>query len=219
MKKFKDLNIPRPKNYLFPGIECAKIFFKNGRYNSINIHRSIIGTSKSKNILPNLKKKYDFLILISHPKEYYLITDWLSRFKEFEKFKFLIRFYPAANLKLFHLIKKKNFFYSKNTLLKDCQLSKFVIFSNTSAGIEAVNNGLIAIWADLTSINLSPLTENQKKFFYPSNNFKSFRKNINKVYKLNKKEFNKKQKLQIMISQNIYSKINIKNIKNILKKI
>ncbi len=113
MKKFKDLNIPRPKNYLFPGIECAKIFFKNGRYNSINIHRSIIGTSKSKNILPNLKKKYDFLILISHPKEYYLITDWLSRFKEFEKFKFLIRFYPAANLKLFHLIKKKIFFIQK----------------------------------------------------------------------------------------------------------
>ena len=107
---------------------------------------------------------------------------------------------------------------AKNILLKDCQLSKFAIFSNTSAGIEAVNNGLIAIWADLTSINLSPLTESQKKFFYPSNNFKSFRKNINKVYKLNKKEFTKKQKLQIMISQNIYSKINIKNIKNILKK-
>ncbi len=218
MKKFKSIDIPRPTNYLFPGIECAKSFLKNGRYNSIDINRSIIGTSKCKNVLNDLKKVYDFLILISHPKEYNLIINWLSRSKYFDELKFLIRFYPAANLKLFDLTKKKNFSYSKNTLLKDCQLSKFAIFGNTSAGIEAVNNGLIAIWADLTSINLSPLTENQKKFFYPSNNFEIFEKNIRKVCKLDKKGFNKKHKKQISISQDIYSNINVKNIKNILIK-
>ena len=34
MKKFKNIDIPRSKNYLFPGPACAKVFLKNGRQNS-----------------------------------------------------------------------------------------------------------------------------------------------------------------------------------------
>lgn len=215
--KFADIDIPRPEKYLFSGKEYAKNFLKKGRKNSIKLEKSIIGISKSKKKLPDDNKIYDFLILISHPIEYELITSWLLKLKEFKGLKFLIRLYPAANLKLFKLIEKKNFFYSKNNLLKDCSLSKAAIFGNTSAGIEVVNYGLIALWADLTSKNLSPLSEVQVKHFFPSYSFDQFKRNLSKIIKFKKKEFITKQKKQFMISNEIYSKVDINNINFLLK--
>ena len=217
MNNFFGIHIPRSQNYLFPGNELAKNFFKKKRKNSIKIDKSIIGTFKSKKKLISKDKIYDFLVLISHPIEYELISSWLLKLNESRNLKFLIRFYPAANLKSFKLIKEKNFFYSKNDLLKDCSLSKVAIFCNTSAGIEAVNYGLIAIWADLTLKNLSPLSEKQIKHFLPSYNFEQFKKNLSKIARFKKKEFIKKQKKQSMISNSIYSNININNINFILK--
>ena len=136
----------------------------------------------------------------------------VTKLEILHKFNFLIRFYPAADLKSFKIINSKNFSFSKNTLDTDCKLSRIAIFGNTSAGLEAVNNGLISIWADLTLKNLSPLSENHRKLFFPSFDSANFQKNIYKVAIFKKKQFDLYQKKQSIIVKNIYSKINSKNI-------
>ena len=73
-------------------------------------------------------------------------------------------------------------------------MSRIAIFGNTSAGLEAVNNGLISIWADLTLKNLSPLSENHRKLFFPSFDSANFQKNIYKVAIFKKKQFDLYQK-------------------------
>jgi len=114
----------------------------------------------------------------------------------------------------------KNYEISKNrSLVDDCKLSKYSIFSNTSAGIETVNLGLVSIWVQLNKINISPLFDKEKKLFFPSKNKKIFLKNIEKVLKFDDNSYRKKHKLQFNISQNIYSKLNTQNFRTLLNEI
>ncbi len=219
---YSTIKIPRPKNYLFPGKIIAKRFYKNNRKNLINYDKSIVGSIKGVTQPVKIKKNNVFLVLIGNPDEFPVIFDWIKN--NFIKFdiKFIFRFFPGADLKKFdrNFRTLKNYEISKNrSLLDDCKLSKYSIFSNTSAGIETVNLGLVSIWVQLNKINISPLDEKERKLFFPSKNKKIFLKNIQKVLKFDDNSYRKKHKLQFNISQNIYSKLNTQSFRNLLNEI
>jgi hypothetical protein len=216
LNSYSSLHIPRSKKYLFPGRLLAKKFIKKGRKNLINFDTSIVGSPKNQNYKISLKKKNTFLILISHRDEFPIIFDWLQDNFKNSNYKFLFRMYPGTDMKNFEINfdKLKNFEISKNkSLVEDCMQSKYAIFSNTSAGIEAVNLGLVSLWVDLYSKDVSPLEKNQKPFFLPSKSKKIFIKNLNKLIKLNTRKYGYIYKLQLRITKNLYSPFDSKQFK------
>ena len=136
------------------------------------------------------------------------------------KINFIFRFPLGVNIKNFKkkLINNKNFSISINkSLIEDCKISKFSIFSNTSAGIETVNLGLITMWTKTYNINLSPLDNSQNKYFFCSKNISEFYFNIENLSGLNSFDYRKKHQKQFNITKNICSKLDLYKLKNIIK--
>ncbi len=217
---FKTLQIPRPEKYLFTGKIIANRFLKLKRKNLISYSNSIVGTPKGQFSLSKFKKKNTFLILIGHPSEFDIFFKYLVNKNFKNKINFIFRFPLGVNIKNFKkkLRNNKNFSISINkSLIEDCKISKFSIFSNTSAGIETVNLGLITMWTKTYNINLSPLDNSQNKYFFCSKNISEFYFNIEKLSGLNSFDYRKKHQKQFNITKNICSKLDLYKLKNIIK--
>ena len=176
--RYKKLRIPRPINYLFSGRIISERFKKIKRNNFLDNKNSIVGLSKGFKKKINFTHKNVFLVLISHPSETKLIFKWLSKIPN-KNYYFIFRFPPSVKKKKFINIinNEKNFTISNNNrLIDDCRKSKYAIFSNTSAGLEAVNLGLVSIRIKTYNVNTSPLEKNHEKNFFCSSNFEDFKK-------------------------------------------
>lgn len=217
LRKFKKLNIPRPFNFLCAGS------YQEEQLKKYNFKKKImiIGSSKSeKEIKKNIK--YDFLVFISHEIEFETFTNWIKdNEKSYENLRFLIRLYSQINnfkknenFKYFE--KKKNFFFSNQNFEGDISVSKFSIFSRTSAGPQAVNYGCLSIWADFSLVGSNALFNNLENFF-PSFDKQSFHSNILKLSKMNKNEEINFLQSQKNISKKIFSNIDYKLIDNLIK--
>ena len=93
--------------------------------------------------------------------EYYKLSDYVrKRKKNLQKYKFIIRPYPHSldKIKILDHIHKtglKNFQISESSLRQDIKKSFAVIFSGTSAGIEAINYGRVGIWSNLKGVGIT----------------------------------------------------------------
>ncbi len=217
--EYKNLKIPRPDKYLFTGKIIAKRFSALKRKNIINYKKSVVGTPKEDFYTSKYKKKNTFLVLIGHPSEFKIFFNSLKTKYHRSNINFIFRFPPGVNINIFE--KKfenlNNFKISINkSLIDDCKLSKFSIFSNTSAGIESVNLGLISMWFKIYNLNLSPLENHHNKYFFCSKNNKELYKNIDKLINLNYVGYKKKQKNQFDITKNICSKLDLYQLRKII---
>ena len=109
-----------------------------------------------------------------------------------------------------------NFFFSNQNFEGDISVSKFSIFSRTSAGPQAVNYGCLSIWADFSLVGSNALFNNLENFF-PSFDKQSFHSNILKLSKMNKNEEINFLQSQKNISKKIFSNVDYKLIDNLIK--
>lgn len=217
LKNFKNINIPRTDKYLFCGPSYRKYFYKLNRINILSKNQNdCLGSYKSKKLNIKFCNNNTFLVLLSHIDEFYNLIKLQKQNKELEQYDFLIRAYPHANdkkniQKYITQNKLFNFKLSKNKLLNDIKKSFAVIFSATSAGIEAINYGRIGIWINLSETGINPLF-NDVKLFYPCFNSKQLMRAMNflkdRKYIEQKNILNKQQKF----CNNVYSNVNSKII-------
>ena len=207
LRKFRTLNIPRPKRYLCAGEFQKKQLTKYNYKKKIEI----IGSCKSEKYIEK-NVKYNFLVFLSHEVELETFTKWIKyNEKERDNLSFLIRMYTQLedyknNKHYNYLIKKKNFYFSNQSFEKDISESKFSIFSRTSAGPQAVNYGSLSIWADFSLVGSNPLFGELNNFF-PSFNEKTFDSNISKLTNMSLIEIDNRLQIQKTISKKIFSKI------------
>ena len=214
LKKFEGLDIPRTNRYLFCGPLYRKYFKKLNRKNILSLNKKdCLGSLKSKILKTKLNKSKVFLFLMSHLEEYYRLADYVRKQKKLQKYKFIIRPYPHSldKIKILNHIKNvdfKNFQISESSLKQDIKKSFAIIFSGTSAGIEAINYGRIGIWSNLSGVGINPLFDNLK-YFLPSLNANQLEKKIHLIDKMSKIGLNKILNKQQKFCQNIYSKLDI----------
>ena len=213
LKNFKKIKIPRTENYLFCGPSYRKYFYQLNRQNVLSKTKNdCLGSYKSKIVNIKFSHSNTFLVLLSHIDEFYNLIKYQKENKKLKKYEFLIRPYPHANDRKNienYIIQNKisNFKLSKNKLLHDIQKSFAVIFSATSAGIEAINHGRIGIWSNLSETGINPLF-NDVKYFYPSFNSNQL---IRVMNFLKEKEYIDQKKIlkkQQSFCKNVYSKVN-----------
>ena len=101
------------------------------------LNKKIAGSLKSKILETKVNKSKIFLFLMSHLGEYYELADYVSKQKNLQKYKFLIRLYPHSSdrIKILNHIKSKdfkNFQISESSLKQDIKKSFAIIFSGTS---------------------------------------------------------------------------------------
>ena len=213
LKNFKNIKIPRTQNYLFCGPSFRKYFYKLNRINSLSKNKNdCLGSYKSKKVNIKFCHNNTFLVLLSHIDEFYNLIKYQKQNKKMKKYKFLIRPYPHANdreniEKYIAQNRISNFKLSESKLLNDIKKSFAVIFSATSAGIEAINHGRIGIWSNLSETGINPLFNNVK-YFYPcfnSNQLTGVMKFLKKKEYIYQKKILKKQQ---SFCNNVYSKIN-----------
>lgn len=218
-KKYKNFNIPRCHKYLFSGKISETRFNKNLRDNLLFKKNPVVGLSKGITKKINFYKSNSFLVLIGHPYEFTIIFN--SLINEFDKLKikFIFRFPPGINTESYKKIlnRYKNFSISNNrSLSDDCNLVKYSIFSNTSAGIESVNLGLVAIWFKTYNLNISPLDKKDYKIFFSSKSKQDLFKQIVKLINSDKKAYERYHANQFKISEKMYSKFNSKKFKKLI---
>ena len=112
----------------------------------------------------------------------------MKKEKKLLDYDFILRPYPHSEdeVKICKHIQKnnlKNFKISKKSLKKDIKKCFAVIFSGTSAGIEAVNHGRVGIWSNLSNVGINPLFNNVENFL-PNSNASQFRKKIEFLNKM-----------------------------------
>ena len=215
LRKFKKFNIPRPSVFL-----CSGDFQKKQLTKFHNKEIYIIGSDKSKKkIEKNIK--YDFLVFISHEIELESFTQWVKDYKYNTNIKFLIRIYSQLenfknNSNLSYLKKLSNFYFSENTFDEDVKNCKFSIFSRTSAGPQAVNSGLLSIWADFSQVGSNALFNNLNDFF-PSFNTNQLFKNVSLFVNFDEKSLKSHLQTQEKVTSKIYSNINYTLINKLFK--
>lgn len=221
LKKFEGLNIPRTSRYLYCGPLYRKYFKQLNRKNILSINKKdCLGSLKSKILKTKLSKSKVFLFLMSHLEEYYKLSDYVRKQKNLQKYKFIIRPYPHSSdkIKILDHVQNsglKNFQVSESSLRQDIKKSFAVIFSGTSAGIEAINYGRVGIWSNLSGIGINPLFDNIR-YFLPSLNANQLEKKIHLIDKMSNVELNKIINKQQKFCQNIYSKLDINIINKYL---
>ena len=221
-KAWKKLNIPRVSRYLFCGEYYNKIFKNLKRSNRVPSKLNVIGSKKSKLKHSKIINDRKFLFLLSHENELINFFKMIYSNHELLKYKFTIRDYPnnpltnidtlINNYKLNNIVSlsKRN-----NSLFEDCKNMRGVIFSATSAGIEAINYGKIGIWVDLSEIGMNPIFDNIKNYF-PSNTSEDLARNLNNIQNFNLNKYKKILNSQRRINKKFYSRIRKDNIKTIL---
>ena len=214
LKKFQDIKIPRTDKYFFCGPMYRKYFKKLKRLNILSKNNNdCLGSTKNKTFKIKVKKNKTLLVLLSHIDEYHKLVKFIKEQKYLQKFEFIIRPYPHSldekkilnHLKKYHI---ENLQISKNSLKQDIKRCYAVIFSGTSAGIEAINFGRVGIWSNLSNVGINPLFDNVKDFL-PALNGLQLQKKIQMLYKMSNIELIKVLKKQQNFCQQIYSKLNI----------
>lgn len=223
LKRFKELNIPRTNKYLFCGPFYRNYFSKLKRENYLSKNKvDCIGSIKSKIFRNKYNKGNSVMIVLSHIDEFYTLTKYFKKEKKLLQFDYIVRPYPHADdtKKILDYITKNNLNnirLSKRNLRQDVKESFAVLFSGTSAGIEAINCGSVGIWSNLSNIGMNPLFDNVSLFF-PNFNSSQLLKKIDKIFKMSNSSFNNHLKKQQNFCQNIYSKINLEIIDKYLNK-
>jgi hypothetical protein len=219
LKKFEELNIPRTNRYLFCGSLYRKYFKKLKRLNILsNEKNDCLGSHKSKIFKTKLIKNSTILVLLSHINEFHTLIKYIKERKKLQNYQFIIRPYPHSTdeKEILNNLKKNklnNLKISKNTLKNDIKKCYCVIFSGTSAGIEAINCGRIGIWSNLSNVGINPLFDNLNNFL-PNCSAPQLEKKIKLVIAMKNQEFKKVLIKQQKYCQNIYSKLDINIINN-----
>ena len=115
-----------------------------------------------------------------------------------------------------YLKKLSNFYFSENTFDQDVKNCKFSIFSRTSAGPQAVNSGLLSIWADFSQVGSNALF-NKLNDFFPSFNTNQLFKNVSLFINFDEKSLKSHLQTQEEVTSKIYSNINYTLIDKLFK--
>ncbi len=180
-------NMFNPDFILTSGNYSKKLFLKNykSKIKCINI-----GSNKFVHKKKLIKNSDCVLILPEgfNSETIKMIEFTIKAANKFKQMKFIFRFHPMVNKKLFlkeyiknKLIIPKNLIISKNSFDKDLEKSKYVIYRGSAAAIQALSLNKIIIYLNfINELNIDPLYMLKNKFY------------VQKIDDLKKIFFNKK---------------------------
>ena len=184
-----------PSFIFFTGKAIKKIFLNKIKNSFKNTKFDIIGYTRPINKIKRKNKKKCVLFC---PEGFYNETEKMLEFaqnmlQKYNNINIIFRLHPEIKIKYLNfskkLLKNNKFSFSKNTLDKDLQNSKILIYRGSSVCINAIKNNTIPIYLNLNdNINLDPLFEANKNRINSINEIKNYLNNSNykKYDKLNK---------------------------------
>jgi hypothetical protein len=223
LRNFKNRSIPKP-NYIALTGEVAKNFFLKLGYPEKKL--VIIGSPRYKEVEINnvdraKKYKNKILFIIGYGFEMLNFATMLSnKITMLEDYELFIRRYPHGWFKEQDLAEKKlkeygvKYSITKGLLADEIINSDIILYDSTSAGIESSLYGKITI-----QINLSEILDT--KHFIDNglikcNNIEELIIRLENIRKNNNKSYQLYADQQREICKNLYSPINMNNIKSIL---
>ena len=189
-----------PNFILTSGNYTKNLFLKN--YNS-KIKCMNIGSNK---FVPRKKliNNSDYVLVLPegfNSETIKMIEFTIAAANKFKNKKFIFRFHPMINKKLFlrkyvknKLILPKNFIISKNSFDSDIKICKYVIYRGSAAAIQALSLNKITIYLNfINELNIDPLYMLKHKFYVTKIEDLKIIFHNKKIMKLNKKnsEFTK----------------------------
>jgi len=194
----------------------------SGELSRLSLHKKLAGKVRVDLIgspkVPKFKSiknnKKDFILIVpsGEEEEAYSLTKFAYNFaKKNKQYNILIRYHPVISKKFKKIFNYNiiNFKISDRSIKEDCQISKWVIYSSSSAIFEAIYQGCIPIRLslDLVSKLSDPLWQINTDYVFKINTEKELSKIIKKTNNL-KYQINSRKYLPFLISK-LCSKLNI----------
>jgi hypothetical protein len=223
LRNFKNNIMPKP-NYIALTGESAKNYFVKLGYPEEKL--VVIGSPRykelnKKNIDKAEKCKNKILFIVGHGFEMLNFATMLSSKSEILKdYELLIRRYPYGWIKEQDIAEKKlreygvKYIITKGLLSDEINNSGIIFYDSSSAGIESSLYGKITIQINLSEIlDTKHFIDNQ---VIKCNNIEELLIRLEKIRSINYENYKKLANQQREVSINLYSPVNINNIKKVL---
>ena len=199
----------------------------SGELSRLSLHKKLsdkvrvdlIGSPKVPKFKSIKNKKKDCILIVpsGEEEEAYSLTKFAYNFAQKNKqYNILIRYHPVISKKFKRNFNHKisNFKISDKTIKEDCQISKWVIYSSSTAIFEAIYQGCIPIRLslDLVSKLSDPLWQIKTEYIFKINTEKELTKIIKKTNNL-KYQINSSKSLYFLISK-LCSKLKINTLES-----
>jgi len=208
---------PKPSSYAFCGPAYIEYFTLWGKKKPDKMKVWGSGKSIKGSLIKQEFNRHELkiIVLLSHPNELRVFGSWLRADNRLrENTYYLIRIYKPA-YKAFEndlkkLIREFNFVEeSQGSLIEDMKKCNLAIFSGTSAGIEAINNGYLALYTDLNDFfEINPCFDDLNVML-PSYSSKEFADRLDEICLMGNNSLIELHKKQLSLSKNIFSSIDI----------
>jgi hypothetical protein len=218
------INPPRPDKILVTG-QVAKIKFLNFSYSKNDI--IIIGSEKfhKKNKISNFRKiiKPKILFICGYGSEIINFSKFIKNKKEFySKYDLFIRENPhswKAETKIAKKIfnsKSIDYKLSNLSFVDDVITSKYILFESSTAGLESILLGRLAMQINVTDdIFSDQFNDKNKKNFNYFMEFEDLEKGLNDFESFTEEEYDRYLNKQIIKVQSLIEKTNLENLAKI----
>ncbi|WP_417454756.1 hypothetical protein [Kiloniella sp.] len=216
---------PKPITYAYCGEGYSNYFKEWG--NKVNAQGLVWGSRKSPSVSNwqprySSQKKLKVLFTVSHPEEIRIFRSWLLSTPEICEISDInLRRYKAVDDTFFDLAfadlqeRYPNISEVSGDLGDNVKANDIVLFCATSAGPEAINFGILGIYADLTDcFSINPVFDNIEPFL-PVETSKDFLDLLTKLTQMSQQERDDIYKTQRDWAKFCFAPIN----QNLLKKV
>ena len=203
---------PKPSSYAFCGPAYIEYFTLWGKKKPDKMKVWGSGKSIKGSLIKQEFNRHELKIiaLLSHPNELRVFGSWLQAENRLRNNTYyLIRIYKPAykafEKDLKRLIREFNFIEeSQGSLIEDMDKCNLAIFSGTSAGIEAINNGYLALYTDLNDFfEINPCFDDLNVML-PCYSAKEFADRLDEICLMDNISLIELHKKQLSLTKNIF---------------